>query len=103
MSKIKLILDLANDLKALADSVQAIADAITCSELDKKSEELQPEKHSVEKEITLEEVRTVMADKSRDGHRQAVRDIITKFGVNNLSSLDPKHYAVALKEAGDLK
>jgi hypothetical protein len=56
-----------------------------------------------EKPITLEEVRAAMADKSRDGHREAVKAIITKYGANNLSSLDPKHYAAALKEVGELK
>jgi len=56
-----------------------------------------------EKQPTLEEVRAAMADKSRDGHREAVKAIITKYGANNLSSLDPKHYAAALKEVGELK
>lgn len=27
-----------------------------------------------------------LADKSRDGHREAVKAIITKYGANNLSS-----------------
>lgn len=56
-----------------------------------------------QKQTTLEEVRAAMADKSRDGHREAVKAIITKYGANNLSSLDPKHYAAALKEVGELK
>lgn len=61
------------------------------------------EKSPEEKPITLEEVRAAMADKSRDGHREAVKAIITKYGANNLSSLDSKHYAAALKEVGELK
>jgi outer membrane biosynthesis protein TonB len=62
-----------------------------------------PEEATEQKQTTLEEVRAAMADKSRDGHREAVKAIITKYGANNLSSLDPKHYAVALKEVGELK
>ena len=62
-----------------------------------------PEKAAEEKQPTLEEVRAAMADKSRDGHREAVKAIITKYGANNLSALDPKHYAAALKEVGELK
>jgi len=61
------------------------------------------EKAVEEKEPTLEEVRAAMADKSRDGHREAVKAIITKYGANNLSSLDPKHYRAALKEVGEIK
>jgi outer membrane biosynthesis protein TonB len=66
-------------------------------------EKVPEEKAPEEKPITLEEVRAAMADKSRDGHREAVKAIITKYGANNLSSLDPKHYAAALKEVGELK
>lgn len=63
-----------------------------------------PEKAAPEeKQPTLEEVRAAMADKSRDGHREAVKAIITKYGANKLSALDPKHYAAALKEVGELK
>ncbi|QSX09563.1 hypothetical protein J0B03_05745 [Alkalibacter rhizosphaerae] len=58
-----------------------------------------PEQH----QPTLEEIRAAMADKSRDGHREAVKAIITKYGVNNLSALEPKHYAAALKEVEEIK
>ena len=67
------------------------------------TEEPQVEEVPEEKQPTLEEVRAAMADKSRDGHREAVKAIITKYGANNLSSLDPIHYAAALKEVGQLK
>lgn len=71
-------------------------------EVEELSEET-PDEATDQKQTTLEEVRAAMADKSRDGHREAVKAIITKYGANNLSSLDPKHYAVALKEVGELK
>lgn len=44
-----------------------------------------------------------MADKSREGHREEVKAIITKYGANNLSSLDPKFYVAAIKEVGEIK
>ncbi len=72
------------------------------SEVEEVSEKT-PDEAIVQKQTTLEEVRAAMADKSRDGHREAVKAIITKYGANNLSSLDPKHYAVALSEVGELK
>ena len=71
---------------------------------EKAVEEKAPEeKAPEEKEPTLEEVRAAMADKSRDGHREAVKAIITKYGAGNLSSLEPKHYRAALKEVGEIK
>lgn len=132
MSKIKLALEVVNDLKSLADSIETLVHAMESNgpdlddeapvkETKKKSkpkakepeaeaptEEVAEEKAVEEKapeenEPTLEEVRAAMADKSRDGHREAVKAIITKYGANNLSSLDPKHYAAALKEVGEIK
>ena len=44
-----------------------------------------------------------MAEKNRDGHREAVKAIIQKYGAENLSSMDPKYYAPAMKEVGELK
>ena len=120
MSKIKLALDVVSDLKSLAESIETLVHAMESNEPNLENEEPTKKKSKVEesetiepepeveevpeeKQPTLEEVRAAMADKSRDGHREAVKAIITKYGANNLSSLDPKHYAAALKEVGELK
>lgn len=119
MSKIKLALDVISDLKSLAESIEALVYAMELNESNekpvkeakiksKKTQASEPgndeqEAVSEENQTTLEEVRAAMADKSRDGHREAVKAILTKYGANNLSSLNPKHYAVVLKEAGELK
>jgi hypothetical protein len=131
MSKIKLALDVVSDLKSLAESIETLVHAMESNEPNLENEEPtkkksktkakveEPENKELEvgeatieapveeaaeeKQPTLEEVRAAMADKSRDGHREAVKAIITKYGANNLSSLDPKYYAAALKEVGELK
>jgi len=122
MSKIKLALDVVSDLKSLAESIETLVYAMESNEVAPTNEESTKKKSKAkakveeaeinepkveeapeEKQPTLEEVRAAMADKSRDGHREAVKAIITKYGANNLSSLDPKHYAAALKEVGELK
>ena len=131
MSKIKLALDVVSDLKSLAESIETLVRAMESNEPNLENEEptkkksktkakvKEPENKELEvgeatietpveeapeeKQPTLEEVRAAMADKSRDGHREAVKAIITKYGANNLSSLDPKYYAAALKEVGELK
>lgn len=48
---------------------------------------------------TLEEVRTVLAQLSVEGHSVAVKALISKFGAAKLSVLAPEHYAALLKEA----
>lgn len=51
-----------------------------------------------EKTLSLEDVRAVMADKSRKGYTAEVKALLTKRGVNRLSDIDPKEYAALLAE-----
>lgn len=105
MSRVKLLLDVVSDLRALADSVQAVADAIEGNEPqeDTKSEQAKPEKQTEEKQVTLEEVRAVLAEKSHDGFTAEVRGILEKYGASKLSQIDPSKYAAILADAEELK
>ena len=59
-----------------------------------------PEKpKEIKKSVTLEEVRAVLAEKSRAGKTAEVKELLTKFGVNKLSELDSSKYDELLKEA----
>lgn len=49
--------------------------------------------------LTLERVRGVLADKSRAGHTEAVRELLIKHGGSKLSEIDPNEYAALLAEA----
>lgn len=51
-----------------------------------------------EKTLSLEDVRAVMADKSRKGYTAEVKALLTKRGVNKLSDVDAKDYAALLAE-----
>ena len=48
---------------------------------------------------TLEEVRTVLAELSRNGLTAQVRELLQKHGVGRLSEVNPAEYAAILKEA----
>lgn len=48
--------------------------------------------------FTLEEVRKVAADKSRQGFTEDVRNLIHSYGADKLSSLDPAKYEAFLKD-----
>lgn len=106
MSRMKLLLDVVSDLRALADSIQAVCDAVESDgpkDAEKPKEEQQTSAQKVRAEkapkITLEQVRGVLADKSRNGHTAEVRAIIQKYGADRLSDVDPKHYPAVLKDA----
>jgi hypothetical protein len=53
----------------------------------------------VEKPITLEAVRAVLAEKSRSGHTAEVRALLEKYGGSKLSEIDPEQYPALLAEA----
>jgi len=49
--------------------------------------------------ITLEQVRAVLADKSRAGHTAEVKALLVKHGAPKLSQIDPTEYEALLKDA----
>ena len=51
------------------------------------------------KEYTLEDVRAVLAEKSRAGHTEAVRELIAKYGADRLSAIDSSKYAALMADA----
>ncbi len=50
------------------------------------------------KPLTLEEVRPILAEKSRAGHTAAIRELLKKHGSPNLSGIDPAKYPALLAE-----
>ncbi len=52
-----------------------------------------------EPELTLEQVRAVLADKSRQGHTAEIRALLQKYGASKLSQIEPAHYKALLAEA----
>jgi len=65
----------------------------------KKEAEAAPEK----KALTLEDVRTVLAEKSRAGFTEQVREIIARHGGKKLSEIDPAEYEAVIAEVEVLK
>ncbi|MDO4306942.1 MAG: rRNA biogenesis protein rrp5 [Eubacteriales bacterium] len=111
MSKIKLLLDVVSDLRSLADSLQAVADAMTQDEpaevptaksgMKAKKAEAKPAPEPVpeEKPLTLEKVRAVLAEKSRAGHTAEAKALLIKHGADKLSDIDPVEYQALLADA----
>lgn len=49
--------------------------------------------------LTLEAVRAVLADKSRNGHTAEIRSLLQKYGASKLSGIDPTNYKALLADA----
>lgn len=52
-----------------------------------------------EPELTLEQVRAVLADKSRMGFTAEIRTLLQKYGAAKLSGIDPVHYKALVADA----
>ena len=57
---------------------------------------------SAEPQLTLEQVRAVLADKSRKGHTAEIRALLQKYGASKLSGIDPANYKALLADAEGL-
>ena len=52
-----------------------------------------------EKQLTLEEVRALLAEKSRAGFTAEIKALLEKYGAERLSEVAPEHYPALLKDA----
>jgi len=95
----KLLLDVAKNLHSLADSVQALCRLVTDSLPEQKEIPAPKAEEKKTPAVTLEKVRGILADKSRAGHTAEVRAIITNYGAERLSDIDPKDYEAVIAEA----
>lgn len=58
-----------------------------------------PPKEKIEKKLTVEEVRAVLAEKSRNGKTQEVRAILKELGADKLSAIPEDKLPDVLKKA----
>jgi len=84
------------ELRKCAETIIGIADSFTemFSGDDKPTDA-----PASEPALTLEAVRAVLADKSRNGHTAAIRSLLQKYGAAKLSEIDPTNYKALLAEA----
>ena len=117
MSRMKLFLDVVQDLRSLADSIQTLVEAVVEHEYSDSglltpktpaapAEPTPPPKApnpAPTKKITKEQVRAVLAQKSHDGLTAEVQALLRRYGAKKLSDIDPECYEGLLMEAEELK
>lgn len=94
MGKMNELSQLVNELNQCGKTLISISESL--ASMFSSQEEASPEKP---KAITLEEVRAVLAEKSRAGHTAKVRVLLEKYGATKLSEIEPSQYASLLAEA----
>lgn len=88
MGKVKELSMLVDEIKSCVETLIGISDELT----------KMFSSAAKEKQLTLEEVRAVCAEKSRLGFTDDVKAIIEKHGADKLSDIDPSKYESVLKE-----
>jgi len=88
VSRIKLLMEIKEDAENLASSIGVLLTALESDEELPKEEKVKQE----EKTYEIEDVRKILADKSRLGHTAKIRELLEKYGAKKLSEIEPSNY-----------
>ena len=82
-------MEIKEDAENLASSIGVLLTALESDEeIPKKEEKVNQDEKSYE----IEDVRKILADKSRLGHTANIRELLEKYGAKKLSEIDPSNY-----------
>lgn len=87
--------------KTLAEGYEKLAAGYRALAKDQKDEKVEmavpaePEK----KEVSIEEVRAVLAAKTQAGKRREVKELLLKYDSGKLSGVKPENYAALMADA----
>lgn len=105
MSKMKLLLDVVQDLRALATSLETMAGAITGTEAASEpppSAVPPTEAPTSAPTLTIVELRAFVAERSTPENRARIKAILSAHGVNKLTELPEDKYEVVMQEVSAL-
>ena len=98
----ELLLDVAEKLRALADSIVRASEAASHAEPCDNSVPEKPPEDNTSPNKSLEDVRSVLGLLSRDGYTEQIRALIRKYGGEKLGDVDPARYGDLLKDAKEI-
>lgn len=98
MSKISELDTAIKDLRSAAATINEVANTLT-EMFGTTTDEVLNAAVPSEPQLTLEQVRAVLADKSRQGHTAEIRSLLQKYGAAKLSGIDPVHYKALVADA----
>lgn len=104
MSKMAEIAQTIEELRTAAASINAAADWLYQqfygdSDFKQQISKSAAKKEDPKPELKLEDVRAVLAEKSRAGHTAEVRALLKKYGAAKLSEIDSANYEALLQDA----
>ena len=98
MGRISELDQVIKDLRSAAATINEVADTLA-EMFSTTADEASDAATLAEPQLTLEQVRAVLADKSRMGFTAAIRTLLQKYGAAKLSGIDPVHYKALVADA----
>ena len=95
MGKMSELEMMVKELRGCAEKLIRIAEEMT--EMFSASVQSKPEE-APKKQLSLTEVRAVLAEKSRAGFTKEVKELLIKHGAEKLSEINPTEYEALLAE-----
>lgn len=110
MGRMSELADAVSELRRCGEILIGVSETLTelFSAAEPESQEPQKKPRAAKKESqsepdtkapALEDVRAVLADKSRQGYTAKIKEILRRHGAEKLSAVDPADYAAVLAEA----
>jgi hypothetical protein len=99
MAQMKKLETVVKNLRLLADSLEELSSPFRLETVEKVPEEVE---NAASPTVTIEDIRKVLAEKSRAGKTEQVRDLLQQYGANKLSAVEQKHYPSLLEDAKGL-
>lgn len=98
MAQMKKLETVVSNLRILADSLEELCGAVDLTDEApvKKTEKVSSST------VSIEDIRKVLAEKSRAGKTEQVRELLQNYGANKLSAVEVKHYSSLLEDAKGL-
>ena len=87
------------DLRSAAATINEVANTLAEMFSAASADEANDAAAPAEPQLTLEQVRAVLADKSRMGFTAEIRALLQKYGAAKLSGIDPVHYKALVADA----
>ena len=87
------------DLRSAAATINEVANTLAEMFSAASADEAHDAAAPAEPVLTLEQVRAVLADKSRMGFTAEIRSLLQKYGAAKLSGIDPANYKALVADA----
>ena len=86
------------DLRSAAATINEVANTLA-DMFSTTADEAPDAATPAESQLTLEQVRAILADKSRMGFTAEIRTLLQKYGAAKLSGIDPANYTALVADA----